>query len=134
MQCQQGEITEKQLAAAWKQATKRKKESFAFKDVQWPRGRCGAEKKVKDVAPNKQNDLRRFATETLLVRGAWQCCLSCLAQASLAPTGKRWCDICKVFLPTSCFLSKEERNICLNHLKLFQHDKMHQVRSSCCGQ
>ena len=93
MQFQRGEISVEQVVAAWKQATRRKVTSNAFKDVKWPCGRCGVEKKAEYFAPQK-NDLKHFAMDTLLVRGAWRCCLSCHAQASPAPADKRWCDVC----------------------------------------
>ena len=133
MQFQRGEISVEQVCAAWKQSTKRKKNSFAFKDVKWPCGRCGVEKKAEHFAPQK-NDLKHFAMDTLLVRGAWRCCLSCHAQASPAPADKRWCDVCNVFLSTACFLSTEERNICFKHLKTFQQQRMQPVKCSRCGQ
>ena len=68
------------------------------------------------------------------MRGAWRCCLSCHAQAGPAPADKIWCDVCKVFLPTACFPSTEQRNVCRKHLQTFQQKKTQAVRCSRCGQ
>ena len=58
--------------------------------------------------------------------------LELLSQADPAPSDKKWCELCKVFLPTACFLRTQDPNVCLKHLKVADHKKLQPVQCRRC--